>query len=334
MLDSGSCPRMRVGDGRAWRAPETGSQPAGRGAVPAAYMARRSATQGAARLAIGEFGRRYTALAVRPPADCDLARCGRRAYITSNGRVFVKTLQKTAHKAAATSEPVAITAVAVPKEGEEFSDKELHARFGVPMQGGIRVSRENRCIVLVGAVDDSPGRTGAGPSATIVHMGQDADRRGVQNQEMSDVNLALSRSSEEGYTVLHFTKGRNAMTFNSRVEYDSHEFEFEFEAGGGRRPRVVIKFNLRKVGEGAPAQQKVADAVEATKELKSATAQHVGGGQARIEATDSPPLTPEEVADIEDFLAGPEPSTISKEEFLGIVMDDKKLREHVRSLDS
>lgn len=239
----------------------------------------------------------------------------------------MRTLQKTAHTAAAASEPVAITAVAVPKEGERFSDKEIHARFGVPMQGGVRVSRENRCIVLVGTVDGSPGRTGGGPGATIVHMGQNADREGVQNQEMSDGNLALSRSSEESYTVLYFTKERNTMTFNSRVEYDSHEFEVE--AGGGRRPRVVIRFNLRKVKEGAPAQRKIHGAVEATKELRRATARHVEGDQARIEVIDSPSLTPEEIADIEDFLADPETRTISKEEFLGIVMDDKKLKEYI-----
>lgn len=241
-------------------------------------------------------------------------------------------LQKTAHKATATPEPGAITAVATPMEGERFSDKELHARFGVPMQGGIRVSRENRCIVLVGATGDNGGRTGVDPGASIVHMGQNADLSGIQNQEMTGDNLALSRSSEEGYTVLYVTKEHGAMTFNSRVECDSHEFEVEM--GDGRQPRVVIKFNLRRIKEVDPAQRKLVGAIEAIEGYRNASAAHVADGQTGIEVIDSPPLTPEEIADIEDFLAEPEPRTISKEEFLSIVMDDKKLEERIQGLDS
>ena len=48
----------------------------------------------------------------------------------------------------------------------------------------------------------------------------------------------------------------------------------------------------------------------------------------------SPPLTREEIAAIEDSLSDPEPLSASKGEFLDMIMDDKKLKDHIRRLDS
>lgn len=211
-----------------------------------------------------------------------------------------------------------------------FSDGELHARFGVPMQGGIRVSQENRCIVLVDRSGEGSGQRSADRVTRILYTGQDSDRTGVHDQEMSGGNLALSHSKEEGYTVLYFTKEGDKMVFNSRVECDSHEFELE--TSWGEQPRAVIQFSLWPVKEVGPAQQKIVRSIEATKEYKKAAAHHATDGRETSEVVDSPPLTPEEVTAVKDFFARPEPRTISKEEFLSIVTDDKKLEERIRSL--
>ena len=48
----------------------------------------------------------------------------------------------------------------------------------------------------------------------------------------------------------------------------------------------------------------------------------------------SPPLTREEIEAIEDSLSDPEPLSASKGEFLDMIMGDKKLKDHIRRLDS
>ena len=243
----------------------------------------------------------------------------------------MSTLQKTMRKADSAPEPVVAPTVIVPRKGERFSNEELHARFGVPMQGGIRVSRENRCIVLINLVSDGMGHANEDRGAGIVYMGQNSDRAGVQDQELSGNNLALSRSKDEEYAVLYFVKEGNTATFDSRVEYDSHEFEAVISGDG--QHRVAVKFSLQKVGEETPSRRRDAG-IEVAKEHGKAAERHAGDDGAEIDAIDSPPLTTEEIAAIEDFLAEPEPRTIPKEEFLSIVMDDKKLKEHIRSMDS
>ena len=243
----------------------------------------------------------------------------------------MSTLQKTMHGVDDTPEPAVAPTVSVPRKGERFSDEELHARFGVPMQGGIRVSRKNRCIVLVNHAGDGMGYANEDRGAGILYMGQNSDRLGVQDQEMSGSNLALSRSKDEEYAVLYFVKEGDTATFDSRVEYDSHEFEPEISGGG--RHRIAIKFSLRKVGEEAPPRRRHAG-IEVVKEYEKTPSRYAEDDRAKIDAIDTPPLTPEEIAAIEDFLAEPEHRTISKEEFLSIVMDDKKLKERIRILDS
>ena len=213
-----------------------------------------------------------------------------------------------------------------------FSDGELHARFGVPMQGGIRVSQENRCIVLVDRSGEGVEKMSADRGARILYTGQDSERTGVHDQEMSGGNLALSRSKGEGYAVLYFTEEGGRLAFNSLVECDSHEFEFEVR--WGRQPRAVIKFNLHAVGTDASVPRKHASGIEFMKECGKPATRNVTDEQARVEATDSPPLTPEEISAIKEFFAGPEPATISKEEFLSIVMDDKKLKKRIQHLSS
>ena len=183
---------------------------------------------------------------------------------------YVGTRQEIASKSDFASEPATYPAVAVPNAGEKFSDEDLHARFNVPAWGGIRVSRDKKCIVLVDLVVRS-GYEDVDHGHTVSYMGQNSDREGMQNQEMStdafptipsktepadpgrrqmqatSNNLSLSRSKEEGYTVLYFTRewGVDDLRFDSRVECDSHRFVVEER--DDRQPRVVIKFELRRV---------------------------------------------------------------------------------------
>ena len=172
------------------------------------------------------------------------------------------------------SEPATYPAVAVPGVGERFSDEDLHVRFNVPTWGGIRVSLDKKCIVVVGPAS-RPCHEDVDHGRTVSYMGQNSDREGIQNQEMlvtcipptqsttepaepgrrktqaASRNFSLSISKAEGYTVLYFTRERGAgdLRFDSRVECDSHRFEVEQSAG--RPARVVIKFRLRMV-EGMP----------------------------------------------------------------------------------
>ena len=172
------------------------------------------------------------------------------------------------------SEPATYPAVAVPEVGERFSDEDLHVRFNVPTWGGIRVSLDKKCMVVVGPAS-RPCHEDVDHGRTVSYLGQNSDREGIQDQEMlveripptqsttepaepgrrktqaGGRNFSLSISKAEGYTVLYFTRERGAgdLRFDSRVECDSHRFEVEQSAG--RPARVVIKFRLRRV-EGMP----------------------------------------------------------------------------------
>lgn len=186
----------------------------------------------------------------------------------------MSTHQEIAHRPDAKLEAVAALSAAVPRAGEEFSDEDLHARFGVPVWGGIRVSQEKKCVVLVDpAVNSKHDDIDRGDA--VMYTGQNSDRKGAENQEMSGSGLALGPSKEEpadpgerrrqaagnnhalgasrdrGYAVLYFTRERSTgrLRFVSRVECDSHDFDIERKADGQRR--VVIKFRLRRV-DGAP----------------------------------------------------------------------------------
>lgn len=223
-------------------------------------------------------------------------------------------------------EPAFPPTVAVPKAGERFSDEELHARFGVPTQHGIRVSGDNRCIVLVHLVGTDSGYTNTDRGAYILYMGENSDRYGLDNQKMAGGNLSLRRSMKDGYTVLYFLKEENVLVFRSRVEYDSHEFLVDMNRDGD--PRVVVEFKLRTVHAG-----KMSDAAVVS-ETGTTGPRHVVAGDADLEIIDSPPLTPDEIAAVKDFFSAGEPRTISKEEFLSIVMDDKKLEERIQRLES
>ena len=143
------------------------------------------------------------------------------------------------------SEPVPPPTVAIPREGERFSDKELGARFGVPPRGSIRVNRANKCIVLVRPAGISSGHADADCGAAVSYTGQNADPDGIQNQQMSGDNLALSHSADDGYTVLYLVKEGADLVFNSRVVYASHGFGVETNRLG--QPRVVVEFKLEAV---------------------------------------------------------------------------------------
>lgn len=66
---------------------------------------------------------------------------------------------------------------------------------------------------------------------------------------MSGNNLALSRSKEDGHTVLYFIKEGADLVFGSGAECASHSYEVETNSLG--QPRVVIKFKLRGLVEWA-----------------------------------------------------------------------------------
>ena len=221
--------------------------------------------------------------------------------------------------------------VPLPKAGERFSDEELHTKYGVPRDGGIRVNQENKCIVLENLINDRTKYTNTDRGTYILYMGQNSDRSGIKNQEMSDNNLALKNSKREGYTVLYFTREDGMLVFKSRVEYDSHDWKVGRSATGQRR--VVIVFNLLVANDGASALRQPASGTKGTGE-GTETAPRAAAKQTEIEAIDSPPLTPEEIAAVEDCLSDPDQRIMSNEEFLEIVTDSNKLKEHIRRMDS
>lgn len=161
----------------------------------------------------------------------------------------MNTRQEIVHDVSDMPEPVGAPTVAVLGAGEKFSDAELGARFGVPLRGGMRVSVENKCIVLVHTAGADSGHANIDYGAVVSYTGQNADLDGIQNHQMSGNNLALSRSKEDGYTVLYFIKEGADLVFGSGVECASHSYEVETNSLG--QPRVVIKFKLRGLVEWA-----------------------------------------------------------------------------------
>ena len=197
----------------------------------------------------------------------------------------VSVLRPDAAEERVASKPVAAPAVAVPMPGEKFSDEELHSKFGVPAWGGIRVSQEKQCIVLVDLVDDDSKYDNEDSGRTVTYTGQNSDTEGTHNQEMlakyhpvsrtkqepSDPserrtqaaanNLVLSLSKTLGYTVLYFIKQKADLAFDSCVECDSDYIELEEK--DGKLPRTVIKFTLRRVDRmpAVAADELAADAI-------------------------------------------------------------------------
>lgn len=100
-------------------------------------------------------------------------------------------------------------------------------------------------MVLVCPVGIGSGHADTDCGTAVSYRGQNADPDGIQNQQMSGGNLALSRSADDGYTVLYFTKEDTDLVFRSRVVYVSHGFGVETNRLG--QPRVVIEFKLRAV---------------------------------------------------------------------------------------
>lgn len=142
----------------------------------------------------------------------------------------------------------------VPEPGSKFTDEELRDRFGVPLRGGIRVSRENKCIVIVSLAGGNTPYTNVDEGSMVEYMGQNhyGDRKG--DQVMDGNNLALKRSREEGYTVLYFAKEDDVLVFDRIVEYESVRFDYEVGASG----RKVFFFNLRSVGTETATRRGVA----------------------------------------------------------------------------
>ena len=145
--------------------------------------------------------------------------------------------QKVVHGAKRATAPIAD----VPSAGERLTYAELQARFGVRPQDGICVNRPGKCIVLVDRAGNGSGRTE--PGGTVLFR---ADQDG---SGLSGSGLLLSRSKEEDYKVLCFTKEDGMLKFASIVEYDSHAFRDEEDSSGGRRRTAL--FRLRIVGNAA-----------------------------------------------------------------------------------
>lgn len=153
--------------------------------------------------------------------------------------------QKVVHDEAATTALIA----GVPRVGERFSVEELESRFGVRVRGDVHVNHAGKCMVLVGRANDKPNRVnGGGSCMTFLRTAKASDGRAGRDGGLFGDNLLLSRSREEGYTVLYFRKVRNMLEFASRVEYDSHAFKDEKRNG---RIRRNIMFKLRAVSRSA-----------------------------------------------------------------------------------
>lgn len=180
---------------------------------------------------------------MRPVSDRIVYKIGPSSY-------SVNIVQEAARRADGAPGSKSTPNVAVPSAGERFSDEDLHARYGVPMHGDIRISRENMCMVLVHQSSARQGHASTDRGSYVLHTGQNSGERGCQGQGMREGSHALRRSKEEGYIVLYFTKEGDALAFNSRVEYVSHESHVETDDGG--RSRKAIRFRLRAVdGEAA-----------------------------------------------------------------------------------
>ena len=134
--------------------------------------------------------------------------------------------------------------VDVPRFGSMFSDEELAARLGVPLRGGIRVSRENGCIAVVDRVVDGGGSyADIGVGDTILYTGQDRSGGDKEtDQALDGANLDLALSKARGHTVLYFTREGSALVFGKILECDSVCFE---KRGG----RTVVVFRMRVVGD-------------------------------------------------------------------------------------
>ena len=160
-----------------------------------------------------------------------------------------KEASSNSHAIAAPSNP----RTDAPDPGTKFTDKDLRDRFGVRLRGGIRVSRENKYIVLVALVDGNTDYRNANEGDTVMYMGENHHGNKEADQVLDGNNLALSRSREEGYTVLYFTKQDDVLVFDKIVEYRSHRFKNEGASG-----RKVIFFELGAVGIETPARQRAA----------------------------------------------------------------------------
>ena len=125
------------------------------------------------------------------------------------------------------------------EHGRRFSDEWLRARLGVPLRGGIRVSHENKCIVIVDRMDDASSHTTIGILAR--YMGEDRGGDGGADQALEGGNLDLALSRLRGYMVLGFARDGDDLVFDGPVECDS----FRFERHGGRN---VLTFGMRAAG--------------------------------------------------------------------------------------
>ncbi len=129
------------------------------------------------------------------------------------------------------------------QQGSKFSDEELGARLGVPTTGGIRVSHENKCIVLVDRLGGDDTRGGS-VGDIVRYAGQDLGGGAEADQVLDGANLDLALSKARGYSVLGFSReGEGSLVLDRVVECDS----LCFERGGGRN---VIVFKMRVVDGG------------------------------------------------------------------------------------
>lgn len=147
-------------------------------------------------------------------------------------------------KAVHARSPAKTTAAGMPRIGERFSSGELASRFGVQSRGDVRVNHAGKCIVLVDRTGGGSSRACGGDRAAFLYKAAAAGGQAGRDGGLHGDNLVLSRSREEGYTVLYFRKVGRMLEFASRVEYESHAPKDEARKG---RTRSGILFRLRAV---------------------------------------------------------------------------------------
>ncbi len=134
----------------------------------------------------------------------------------------------------------------IPQKGEEFTENELHAQFGVRNSGGIRPSNKNKMIILINSFfsEKQGGYKNeiSEKSGFVYHVGE-----GGGNQEMKRNNKSILETKYNGYSMLYFDKPeQNRLFFRFQVEYDSHEFERQTNAEEEERDVIIFKLKIIK----------------------------------------------------------------------------------------
>ncbi len=136
-----------------------------------------------------------------------------------------------------------------PKKGEGFTNRELHERFGVSLQGGIRVSIKNRLIILISATfTDKMGQVEYEgdredkENGILYYMG--AGKYGDQKITRCNKSI-LDRGSGQGFRMFYFQKPKaNNYVYRYEVKYDSYSCERGRDPNGKLRKVIIFKLRI------------------------------------------------------------------------------------------